>query len=65
MKNDIQSLNLRTVEKNFLLCPCHNKGRSVAHEELYIQTYFEALTALTNWPCLHKIKSSHESGFLE
>jgi len=32
--------------------------------EIYIQTCFEALTALTNWPCLHKIKSRHESGLL-
>lgn len=60
MKNDNQCLNLRTEEQNSLLWPCHNRGRNVECEELYIQTCFEALTALTNWPRLHKIKSRHE-----
>ena len=57
MENDSQSLNLTTEEQNSLLWPCRNRGKSVKCEELYIQTCFEALTALTNWPFLHKIKA--------
>lgn len=46
------------------LFSCHVRGRSAEYQDLYIQACFETLTALTSWPCLHKIKNSHKSVML-
>lgn len=47
--------------QNSLVWSCHDRGRRAEYQDLFIQTCFEALTELTRWPCLHKIKKSHES----
>lgn len=57
MKNENHSLNLRTWFAKF---PCSALSQ-LREESEYQDLYIHTPTALKSWPCLHKIKNSHES----